>query len=496
MSNLSIWLTPIWLFAVGATLGASILVMLWAILWLANRRAGKAVLGIVREGVLQPISYVLIALVALALLASPVMPVGRMLNSLARLPNVAKLFGDVGVGTQNFEITVPERSSDIPVSASFRADELQDYFLESEQDVAVNTEPKKGFSEPLLQIEGGQPYHWRPGSNLPRGFEGLVDQLYVTNESDLPTVVQIRIKTDVEMPEVHQLRTAALGVIGLYGLYFLIRLFAPKLSVIATATAKEAMSQPIYLLLLVVGVVALIAYVYIPYNTFGEDVKMLKISGMTTIKVLAILVALWTASVSVAEEIDGRTALTVLSKPVGRRQFILGKFLGILWPIVLLFIVLGLVFLFTVSYKVVYDARESAKSVPQWQACYEEVVRIVPGLVLAFFEAAILAAISVAVSTRLSMLPNLILCGSIYVLGHLAALIVKSSVGEIVFVRFVGRLIAIVLPVLDHFEIEGAIAGSSVVPSAYLLTALLYSILYCTAAMLVALILFEDRDLA
>jgi hypothetical protein len=69
-------------------------------------------------------------------------------------------------------------------------------------------------------------------------------------------------------------------------------------------------------------------------------------------------------------------------------------------------------------------------------------------------------------------------------------------VGEIVFVRFVGRLIAIVLPVLDHFEIEGAIAGSSVVPSTYLLTAMIYSILYCTAAMLVALILFEDRDLA
>ena len=261
-------------------------------------------------------------------------------------------------------------------------------------------------------------------------------------------------------------QVTALGVIGLYGLYFLLRLLAPKLSVIATATAKEAMSQPIYLLLLIVGVVALVAYIYIPYNTFGEDVKMLKTSGMTTIKVLAILVALWTASVSVAEEIDGRTALTILSKPVGRRQFILGKYLGILWPIVLLFIVLGLVFLFTVSYKVVYDAREAAKTAPQWQACYEEVVRIVPGLVLAFFEAAILAAISVAVSTRLSMLPNLVLCGSIYVLGHLAALIVKSSVGEIVFVRFVGRLIAIVLPVLDHFEIEGAIAGSSVVPGA------------------------------
>jgi hypothetical protein len=107
-----------------------------------------------------------------------------------------------------------------------------------------------------------------------------------------------------------------------------------------------------------------------------------------------------------------------------------------------------------------------------------------------------MAAISVAVSTRLPMLPNLVICGSIYALGHLAALIVKSSAGEIVFVRFVGRLLSVVLPVLDHFEIEGAIAGASSVPMSYLGWALLYSALYSAAAILLALFFFEDRDLA
>jgi hypothetical protein len=149
-----------------------------------------------------------------------------------------------------------------------------------------------------------------------------------------------------------------------------------------------------------------------------------------------------------------------------------------------------------VSFKVVYDARESAKEAPLWQECFAEVVRIVPGLILAFFEAVVMAAISVAISTRLPMLPNLIICGSIYVLGHLAPLIVKSSVGELVYVKFIGRLISVILPVLDHYEIEGAIAGSSSVPTEYLLMAGLYSLIYCAAAMLLALIFFEDRDLA
>lgn len=487
MANFSVWLTPLWLLAIGVTIGAAVLLALWAVVWMIHRRAGRAVVRTISEGVLQPISYVVITLVVFALLVSPAMPVERMLASLKRLP---------AVGPIPIKMTVPENTADFPIRVSFRADELQTYFLESEQDIAVNVETGKGFVEPLLRVDGGQTYLWTPSNNLPRGFDGTVDELFVTNESGLPTVVEGLIETDVEMPEVHHLPTTAIGVIGLYLIYFLIHATMPRLSVIATATAKEAMSQPIYLLMLAIGVVALVVYIYIPYNTFGEDVKMLKTSGMTTIKVLAIIVALWTASVSVADEIEGRTALTVLSKPVGRRQFILGKFLGIVWPIVVLFVVLGLVFLLTVSYKVVYDAREAAKTAPDWQMCYDEVARIVPGLVLAFFEAVILAAVSVAVSTRLSMLPNLAICGSIYVLGHLAALIVKSSAGNIVFVRFVGRLISIVLPVLDHFEIEGAIAGSSTVPAEYLLTALVYSALYCTAAMLIALILFEDRDLA
>ena len=42
---------------------------------------------------------------------------------------------------------------------------------------------------------------------------------------------------------------------------------------------------------------------------------------------------------SIADEIEGRTALSVLSKPIGRRSFIIGKFLGVIGPVAILFIV-------------------------------------------------------------------------------------------------------------------------------------------------------------
>lgn len=495
MSKLTIWLTPMWVLSVGLTIGAAILLLLWGICWIVNRRLALSIADAVSKGILRPISYLLAAVAAFAILAGPVMPVSRMMASLQRLGKAR---------TIETTVTIPAHKADFEIPATFRASEILEYEITSDvkgvtkdaKPLAVNVAPDKGYVSPLLLVFGGEPYRWSPGADAPRVFEGEVSKLYVSNDNDAESTVAVRIVADVEMPQVHVLPMAAASVVGLYLTYLLIRWLAPRASVIAAATAKETISQPTFILLMVVGAVALVIFVFVPYNTLGEDVKMVKTTGLTTIKILAIIMALWTASTSIADEIEGRTALTVLSKPVGRLQFIVGKFLGIVWPIVLMFVVLGLVFLFCVSFKVVYDARESAKVTPEWTECYTEVVRIVPGLVLAFLETIILAAISVAVSTRLPMLPNLVICGSIYTLGHLASLIVRSSAGDIVFVRFVGRLLSVILPVLDHFEIEGAIAGASVTPMAYLGWALAYSLLYCAAAMLLALIFFESRDLA
>jgi ABC-type transport system involved in multi-copper enzyme maturation permease subunit len=271
---------------------------------------------------------------------------------------------------------------------------------------------------------------------------------------------------------------------------------SPKVAAIARTTAKEAASQPLFYVILTLGIFGLIFFPFVPYNTFGEDIKMLKDTGLTLIMILTAILALWTASVSIADEIEGRTALTLLSKPVSRRQFIVGKFLGILGPVVILFIVFGAIFLASISFKVVYDARETSRTDPTWQECQAEMQQIAPGLALAFMETTVLTAISVAISTRLPMMANLIICGAIYVLGHLVPMLANSALGQIEQVGFVAGLLAAVLPVLEHFNIYTAIATGQEVPLAYLGLAGVYCLLYSCLAMVVALLLFEDRDLA
>jgi ABC-type transport system involved in multi-copper enzyme maturation permease subunit len=294
--------------------------------------------------------------------------------------------------------------------------------------------------------------------------------------------------------------TVALGalivVAGLAASNVLMRFVAPKVTAIAATTAKEAMAQPLFYVLLVIGAAGLILFPFVPFHTLGEDIKMLKEDGLTLIMVVSVIMALWTASVSIADEIEGRTALTLLSKPVGRRQFIFGKFLGILLPVVVLFVVLGSLFLATVSYKVEYDARETSQPEPTAAACRAEMAQIAPGLALGLMETTVLAAISVAISTRLAMLPNLIICATIYVLGHLVPALAKSAVGQNEYIRFFADLQAAIFPVLDHFNIAAGISTGQHVPIVYLAWTALYCLLYSAVAMLVALLLFEDRDLA
>ncbi|MGD9127957.1 MAG: ABC transporter permease [Planctomycetia bacterium] len=301
-------------------------------------------------------------------------------------------------------------------------------------------------------------------------------------------------------PYITPLWVVAVGAIAtlatLFVLFQILRLLLPKLAAITWATAKEAMTQPLFGILLAIGITALLLFLVIPYFTFGEDLKMVKDTGLTVIMILAIIFSIWTASVSVSEEIDGKTALTVLSKPIKRWHFILGKFFGILLPVAIMFVVLGTVFLSTIPYKVKYDARESSQPEPTMEQYYKELKTIAPGLPMAFMEAAVIASIGVAISTRMPMLPNLIICGAIYALGHLIPLLANSTAGQLEYVPFMANVLAALLPMLEHFNVYGAIATGQEIPWNLVFWAGLYSVVYCTMAMLAALLLFEDRDLA
>ncbi|MBI84652.1 MAG: hypothetical protein CMJ81_15780 [Planctomycetaceae bacterium] len=502
LGTLVTWITPIWLLGIGAGLGLVVLLTSWALIAVFSRRLAVSTARSVREGILWPILVVvflvsLISLIATSSLRNPT----EILSSLTKLPQV---------GTTQLLFTLPgpdaEPDSDgyipaeeTPQEVNFRLKELQRIVIEAPGNITVRTrsEDEKGKTK-ILRVAAGEPLTWFPPVQAGSFFPGEeVTHLYLRNLGTTEVNGTVTIVTEVPYPEVRGIVVTAVLIAALFLIYLVIQLVAPKAAAIALSTAKSEIAQPMFLVAVSLGIFLLLIFVFIPYNTFGEDVKVLKDTGLTTIMILSLLVAVYASGTSVAEEIDGRTALTVLSKPVSRRQFVLGKFMGILWLVLLVFVILGILFLFMISYKVVYDARETTNPEPLWQDCYLEMVSTVPGLALVFMETVVLASLSVAISTRLPLLPNFVIMFSIYVLGHLTPLIVHSALlKEFEPVVFVGWLIACAIPVLDHFNIQAAVAAGVDVPLDYLGWSFVYCVLYSAMALLLALTLFEDRDLA
>ena len=288
------------------------------------------------------------------------------------------------------------------------------------------------------------------------------------------------------------------GLIVAFVVFLLLNIYTytTQAGVIARATKKEAVRQPVFLLMLALSLVLILVFTFLPFFTLGEDVKMMKECGLATILFSGVMLAVWTASTSIAAEIEGKTAMTLLSKPINRRQFIVGKYVGIVHCVMWLLVPIVIVFLGLIYYKVGYDAKEMAAEYPTHAERLQAMLLIIPGIFLIFLEICVIAAISVAISTRLPMVVNIISCFTVYIIGHLTPVLVQTGAIKIEIVSFMARLIATVFPSLEVFNAQAAITTGSIVPPEYLGYSAAYCFAYCGIAILVAFILFEDRDLA
>ena len=98
---------------------------------------------------------------------------------------------------------------------------------------------------------------------------------------------------------------------------------------IAANAFMELVRQPIFLLLMT-GSVLFEIFLAVPYYfAFGDEPKLVENSALAVMLLSGLFGAVLSASSSLAREIRSGTALAVLSKPVGRAQFLLAKFAGL-----------------------------------------------------------------------------------------------------------------------------------------------------------------------
>src|SRR5215218_5731839 len=114
-----------------------------------------------------------------------------------------------------------------------------------------------------------------------------------------------------------------------------------RLFVITRHTFLEAIVQPIYSLLLALGAAVIIVFGALPFFTLGEDTVMYKSVSLDVILLFVLIATLFATSRSIYEEIEDRTMLTLMSKPIRRWEVLVGKYLGIVAAALLAVAALG-----------------------------------------------------------------------------------------------------------------------------------------------------------
>src|SRR5438046_1353599 len=125
--------------------------------------------------------------------------------------------------------------------------------------------------------------------------------------------------------------------------------------VILRHTFLEAIVQPIYPLLLAIGAGVLVVFAALPFFTLGEDTAMFKSVGLDVIMLLVLVSTLFATSKSIFEEIEDRTMLTLMSKPVSKWEVLVGKYLGIILSAAMAVGILGAVLCVTTWWRIPAD---------------------------------------------------------------------------------------------------------------------------------------------
>lgn len=307
----------------------------------------------------------------------------------------------------------------------------------------------------------------------------------------------------------------------------------------------ELVRQPVFLLLTTATALFEIFLATPFYFAFGDEPKLVKNSVLAVMFLSGLFGAVLSASASLAREIRTGTALAVLSKPVGRAQFLLAKFTGLAGALTLVTYINVVAAL--VASRMVFDAYGSAdlpaigifgagvvvayalggfsnfflrrpfvsdavfalvimtsiaafvifQFTSQKQSLYESASvdwRLIPAGILILFALWILASLALACSTRFDMIPTLVICSGFFLVGLVSDYFFGTAAER---GAWWGKVLYSVLPNWQQFWLADALeTGQSTFHWDYVGKALAYAVCYIGAVLSLAILFFEDRELS
>lgn len=317
-----------------------------------------------------------------------------------------------------------------------------------------------------------------------------------------------------------------------------------KLFAIAANTFVETVRQPVYGVVLGATLLLLVLNVGLAGNTLSDDDKLLTELGLSTLLLSGLFLASFSATSVLSREIDNRTVLTVISKPVSRTTLILGKYLGLVGALTLSFYLCFLGFLFSMQHRVMqtsamdwhmpvltfglggalvtciiagirnYVSGKEFISTALWVgtplltlgeiACvflgrsweFQHASEGLPppavflAIFLIYCALMVLAAIALAASTRLGQVLTLAICLGVLTCGLVTDYLLSEAAEKSALADVLYR----VVPNFNFFWIVDAVNNAQPIPLIYPIFATLYAGLLSGAALLLGIALFQRRE--
>lgn len=254
---------------------------------------------------------------------------------------------------------------------------------------------------------------------------------------------------------------------------------------IATTTVGEAIRRRVLLIILLIGVLFLVVAPGLGVLSARSETTVLRGMMLGIIQLTSAVIAIVLTVYMIPNEIERRTIYTILSKPVQRWQFLIGKYLGAVLALGLMMLLMTTVLVFTFWLQ---------------QRDASAVADLVKAPVMYFVQMSLLAAVAIFFSTFVSPLVNFFLTGGMYLLGSLFNPFFQTlseSQGTPALAKVFAQIVNTLLPNFANYNVQNPIINPQTQiqnEAAYYLQVTIYGLFYIGILLVGGILVFDRRE--
>ncbi|MEW5820635.1 MAG: ABC transporter permease subunit [Cyanobacteriota bacterium] len=254
-----------------------------------------------------------------------------------------------------------------------------------------------------------------------------------------------------------------------------------KITAIAKNTFKETIRDRILYVILIFAILMCLLAVILGSLSIGNNIKIIIDFGLASINIFGVILAIFIGTSLVFKEIDRRTIYIILSKPIDRWEFLLGKFFGLSFTMTIIVALMSAVFLLMLF---VYN-------IPLNQLYLAFV-----SVVLILMELYLIVAVSILFSSFSTPLLSMVFASCIWLIGHFNPVMLElANFSNNAMILNLVTLFHYIFPDLSVFNIKNNIDNFEyVINLPDLGLKFLYGIVYTSIILLITMFSFNRKE--